>query len=114
MISIRRKFRKKIGPRRHFLRILAGNLIMKEKIETTETRAKEIRRLVEKLVTVAKKQTLAHLRLLLRRLPKIAASKLYYELGPRYVERKGGYLRIIKIAGFRKRDGSSSAIVEFV
>ncbi|OGY62771.1 MAG: 50S ribosomal protein L17 [Candidatus Harrisonbacteria bacterium RIFCSPHIGHO2_01_FULL_44_13] len=109
-----RKFHRKRGPRRSFLKGLANNLILKEKIETTEARAKEIRSLVEKSVTLAKKQNLAGLRLLLSRLPKDAAQKLYYDLAPRYKERKGGYLRIIKEARARKRDGAPLATIEFI
>lgn len=114
MFSIKRKFRKKVGPRRNFIRILANNLIMHERIETTATRAKEIRPIVEKLITIAKHKRLADLRLLLSRIPKEAANKLYYEIGPKYMERKGGYLRIIKGGSVRKRDAAPKAIVEFV
>ena len=109
-----RKFHRKKGPRRSFMRILANNLIMKEKITTTETRAKEIRPLVEKMVTMGRKQQLASLRILLSRLPKQAAEKIYYEISPRYKERPGGYLRIIKQSRVRKRDGTKLAIIEFV
>ena len=87
---------------------------MKEKIETTIARAKEIRPIVEKLLSHAKKQQLASLRLLLSRLPKDAAQKLYYEIAPKYKERNGGYLRIIKESATRKRDGAQKAIIEFV
>jgi large subunit ribosomal protein L17 len=87
---------------------------MKEKISTTEIRAKEIRPLVEKLVTLGKKQNLASLRLLISRLPKKAAQKIYYEIAPRYQSRNGGYLRIIKQGSFRKRDGGRTAVIEFV
>ena len=96
------------------MRILATNFIMREHIETTETRAREVRRLVEKLITVAKKKRLSDLRLLLQRLPTEAANKLYYEIGPKYTERKGGYTRIIKSGRYRVRDGSKVARVEFV
>ena len=114
MFSIKRKFRKKIGPRINFIRILANNLIMHERIETTDVRAREIRPIVEKLVTIAKHKKLADLRLLLRRLPEAAAMKLYHEIGPKYGERKGGYLRIIKNSDVRQREGSKKAIVGFV
>jgi len=87
---------------------------MKEKITTTEARAKEIRPRLEKLVTIARKQNLASLRLLLARLPKKSAEKLYYEIGPRYSGRKGGYLRIAKGAAVRKRDAAKMAVIEFV
>ncbi len=109
-----RKFGRKRGQRRAFFKTLAYNLIMNKKIETTEARAKEIRPLVEKLVTLAKKQTLASYRLLLARLPKEAAGKLYYEIAPNYQDRKGGYLKIFKITSRRKRDAAKKSIIEFV
>lgn len=109
-----RKFHRKTGPRRSFLKGLAHNLIMKEKIETTVTRAKETRPLVERLVSIAKKQRLAAYRALLAKLPRQAADKLYYEIAPRYKTRPGGYLRIIKEAKIRKRDAVPMAIIEFV
>lgn len=110
-----RKFHRKKGARRSFLRGLANNLIDKGKIETTETRAKAIRPVVERLVTIAKKQQLAGLRLLISRLSnKNTAQKLFYEIAPRYKERAGGYLRIIKQGRFRKRDAAPLATIEFI
>lgn len=109
-----RKFNRKTGPRRHFLRILAGNLIMKGKIETTEARAKAVRPFVERCISIGKKQTVASLRLLISRLSKRAAEKVYYDIAPRYQERHGGYLRIIKTAHSRKRDGAMVVTIEFV
>ncbi len=109
-----RKFGRKRGPRKSFLRILAHNLIMNKKIVTTEARAKELRPMVEKLVTIAKKQNLASLRLLLARLSKEAANELYYDIAPKYRDRKGGYLRILKTASRRKRDAAKKAIIEFI
>ncbi len=109
-----RKFRKLRGKRISFLKGLANNLIMKEKMQTTDARAKEIRVRVEKLVTLAKKQNQASLRLLLARVPKSAAMKLYYEIAPRYQQRAGGYLRITKLGKRRKRDAALQAVVEFV
>src|SRR3989344_1323422 len=91
-----RKFGRKTGKRRAFRKGLAHNLILKGKIETTEARAKEIRPIVEKLVTLAKRQTLPSLRLLLARLPRASAEKLYFEIAKRYVDRNGGDLRIVK------------------
>jgi ribosomal protein L17 len=87
---------------------------MAEKIMTTEARAKEIKPQVEKLVTLAKKQNLASMRLLLSRLPNDAALKLYYEVAPRYKERRGGYLRVVKVGGTRMRDAAPKAIIEFI
>lgn len=109
-----RKFHRKKGPRRSFLKGLASNLIMKEKMETTVARAKEIRPLVERMISVAKRQELAGLRILLSRLPKEAAQKLFYEIGPRYKNRAGGYLRIVKESKNRKRDAAPMSIIEFV
>ena len=110
-----RKFNRKMGPRRSFIRSLANNLITQERIFTTETRAKAIRPIVEKLVTIAKKQQLHNLRTLISRLcNKDTAQKLFYTIAPKYKERKGGYLRIIKQGHVRKRDGAKTAIIEFV
>lgn len=110
-----RKFHRMRGQRRAFLRGLASNLIRDERIETTETRAKAIRPIVEHFVTIAKKQNLAARRLLLSRLhDKKIVEKLYGEIAPRYTERNGGYLRIVKSAKSRKRDGSQIATIEFV
>ncbi len=90
------------------------NLIMKKRIETTEARAKEIKPKVEKLVTIAKKNNLAALRLLLERIPRDSAYKLYHEIAPQYKDRRGGYLRVIKTSVMRKRDATKKAIIEFV
>jgi len=110
-----KKFARLRGPRIHFMRNLANDLIRSGSIETTEARAKAIRPVVEKLVTSAKKQTLAARRTILSRVnnQKIAA-KLYNDLGPRYATRAGGYLRITKLGTSRKRDGTLMARIEFV
>jgi large subunit ribosomal protein L17 len=97
-----------------FLKILANNLILQEKIETTEGRARELRPFVERLISYGKKQNLATYRTLLKKLPQSAADKIYYELAPRYKERKGGYLRIIKHSLARKNDGAKIVTVEFI
>lgn len=109
-----RKFGLMKGKRRAFLRILMRNLVMQEKISTTETRAKEIRPKLEKLVTLAKQGDLAALKKLMERMPKDAAYKLFHEIGPRYKTRDGGYLRIRKEESVRKRDGAKKATIEFV
>lgn len=103
------------GDRISFLRNLCNDLIRMGKIETTEVRAKAIRPQVEKLVTFAKKQTLAARRVLIARVQndKVVA-KLYGDLGPRYAGRAGGYLRITKLSKSRKRDGTRMARIEFV
>src|SRR3989338_1404807 len=109
-----RKFGRKTGKRRAFRKGLAHNLILKGKIETTEARAKETRPVVEKPVALAKKQTLESLRLLLARLPRASAEKLYFETAKRYADRNGGYLRIVKQMKRRKRDGSRVAAIEII
>lgn len=73
-----------------------------------------MRPITEKLVTLAKKQNLASLRLLLSRLPKGSALKLYNEVAPKYKDRPGGYLRILKASNRRKRDAARQAVIEFV
>ncbi len=110
-----KKFGRLRGARISFLRNLSNDLIRAGKIETTEARAKAIRPQVERLITFAKKQTLAARRELLSRVhnEKIV-DKLYHDLGPRYAERAGGYLRITKLQKGRKRDGAAVARIEFV
>ena len=110
-----KKFHRTSSRRRSFLRNLASDLIRKEKITTTEARAKAVRPIVERYITIAKQHSLASRRLLNSRLHnQKVVQKLHDDLGPRYQERKGGYLRILKLAKSRKRDGSRLAIVEFV
>ncbi len=109
-----RKFHRTKGPRKIFIRSLVEGLVKAEHIETTLTRAKEIRPIVERLVTIAKHQNLASRRLLLSRLTKPTAEKLYHDIAPRYRERRGGYLRITKTSTIRKRDGVAVARIEFV
>lgn len=109
-----RKFGRKRGQRIAFRKSLAANLINKGSMVTTVARAKEIKPVVEKFITLAKKQELSKLRLLMAKLPKESAYKLYHEIAPKYQERNGGYLRIIKTAKRRKRDGAEVAVIEFV
>ena len=109
-----RKFHRKKGERQALIKGLMNNLILKEKIETTEAKAKEIRPKIEKLITLGKDQDVASLRLLLARLPKKSAQKLFYELAVRYKEARGGYTRIIKSGKPRMGDGARMAVIEFV
>jgi large subunit ribosomal protein L17 len=89
-------------------------MLLHEGIKTTETRAKELRRFVERLVTLSKNDDLRHRRLALSRLPdKLVVEKLFEVYGPRYAERPGGYTRIIKM-GPRKGDAADMARIEFV
>ncbi len=98
--------------RKALLNSLARSLVLSEKIKTTEPKAKEIRPLVERLVTYGKKGTVAANRLMVERIGKTAAKKMT-ELAKRYASKSGGYLRIIK-AGRRDSDGASIAYIEFV
>ncbi|OGZ33708.1 MAG: 50S ribosomal protein L17 [Candidatus Portnoybacteria bacterium RIFCSPLOWO2_12_FULL_39_9] len=107
-----RKFGRKRDQRQALLKGLAANLILMGKITTTEAKAKEVRPVVEKLITKSKKQNLVSIRYLAKYLP-VKARKKIMELGQRYQERQGGYTRIIKL-GPRKRDSAKMAIIEFV
>ena len=109
-----RKFSRKKDQRKVLLKFLINALILKEKIKTTEAKAKEIQPILEKLITrAAKKNTLHSKRLLASHFSWEIVKKLTNELGPRYKKRKGGYTRIIKL-GPRKSDGAKMAIIELV
>ena len=93
---------------------MSGSLIEHEQIKTTLPKAKELRPIVEKLVTLAKRGDLHARRLAAARLKEDKdVAKLFEVLGPRYKERSGGYIRILK-AGFRYGDMAPMAIIEFV
>ncbi|MGH7141373.1 MAG: 50S ribosomal protein L17 [Minisyncoccia bacterium] len=110
-----RKFGREEGQRTAFKRSLARSLIMREKITTTEARAKEIRPVVEKLLTRGKAaHTLANKRLLIARMGgDEAAARKTAALAEKYAGRPGGYLRITKLPA-RKSDGAKMARIEFV
>jgi len=93
---------------------MAVSLIEHEIIKTTLPKAKELRRVAEPLITLAKEDSVANRRLAFSRTrSKEAVGKLFNELGPRYQERSGGYLRILK-CGFRAGDNAPMAYVELV
>jgi large subunit ribosomal protein L17 len=97
------------------LRALAASLVEHEAITTTVPKAKEARRFVERLITLARKGTLASRRLVASRLAGEAAAKKVFEvLAPRYATRPGGYTRIIKLAKFRVGDASQLCRLELV
>ncbi len=101
--------------RRSVLRNLATSLILNGKIETTEARAKELRRVVEKLITKAKEDNLNSRREAYSYLfKKDAVSKLFDIAKNSYADRNGGYTRIVKLAKVRKGDGAPLVIVELV
>jgi len=105
---------RKTAARRSLMANLAESLILFEKIRTTKAKAKATSSLVERLITKAKKNTLAARRDVATVLyTKNAIRKLMAELGPRYTERKGGYTRVTVIRN-RVGDGAEEAMVEFV
>lgn len=109
-----KKFGRKRGQRKAFIKSLAVNLINHGKIKTTITRAKTVRQVVERLITHSKKQNVSSMRLLLKKLPKKTAYKLFHEYGPRYSTRNGGYTKITKEGKKRVGDGAKTAIIEFI
>ena len=109
-----RKLNRTSAHRLAMLRNMCNSLIQHEAIKTTLPKAKELRRVAEPLITLAKEDSLAHRRLAFDRLrDRDVVTKLFNELGPRYAERPGGYLRILK-CGFRSGDSAPMAYVELV
>ncbi|HHJ40021.1 MAG: 50S ribosomal protein L17 [Methylothermaceae bacteria B42] len=100
--------------RQAMFRNMAASLFRHELIKTTLPKAKELRRVAEPLITMAKEDTTSRRRLAFARLrDKEAVTKLFEDLGPRYKERPGGYLRILK-CGFRAGDAAPIAYIELV
>jgi large subunit ribosomal protein L17 len=100
--------------RRAMYRNMAASLIEHEAIKTTVPKAKELRRVIEPLITLAKEDGVAKRRRAFDRLRnKVAVGKLFNELGPRYKDRPGGYLRILKM-GNRPGDAAPMALVQLV
>ena len=109
-----RKFSRTSAHRKAMFRNMTASLVEHELIKTTLPKAKELRRVAEPLITLSKNDSVANRRLAFSRLRDDAAlAKLFDELGPRYSERPGGYLRILK-CGFRAGDNAPMAFVELV
>ncbi len=109
-----RKLNRTSSHRQAMFRNMSASLFKHEMIRTTLAKAKELRRTAEPLITLAKTDSVANRRLAFARLrDKEAVGKLFNELGPRYQDRPGGYLRILK-CGFRAGDNAPMAIVELV
>ena len=109
-----RKLNRTSPHRRAMFRNMTASLVEHELIRTTLPKAKELRRVAEPLITLAKRDSVANRRLAFARLrDKAAVGKLFAELGPRYEGRPGGYLRILK-CGFRAGDKAPMAYVELV
>jgi large subunit ribosomal protein L17 len=109
-----RKLNRNSSHRKAMFRNMASSLFEHEMIKTTVPKAKELRRVAEPLITLAKDDSVAHRRLAFDRLRnREVVTKLFNELGPRYVDRPGGYLRILK-CGHRAGDQAPMAYVELV
>ncbi|TAL74530.1 MAG: 50S ribosomal protein L17 [Rhodanobacter sp.] len=109
-----RKLNRTTAHRESMFKNMASSLFKHELIRTTLPKAKELRRVAEPLITLSKTDSVANRRLAFSRLrDKEAVGKLFVELGPRYRERAGGYLRILK-CGFRDGDNAPMAYVELV
>lgn len=112
--KIGRQLNRNSSHRKAMFRNMAVSLMQHEIIKTTLPKAKELRRVAEPLITMAKTDSVAKRRLAFSRLrDRIVVTKLFNELGPRYKERPGGYLRILK-CGFRSGDKAPMAIVELM
>ncbi len=109
-----RKFNRTSAHRQAMFRNMSASLIKHELIRTTLPKAKELRRVAEPLITLGKRDSVANRRIAFARLrDKEAVAKLFVELGPRFQERPGGYLRVLK-CGFRPGDNAPMAYVELL
>jgi len=109
-----RKLNRTSEHRLAMLRNMMNSLIEHEVIKTTVPKAKELRRVIEPMITLAKEDTVANKRLAFNRLrSRDSVTKLFADLGPRFAKRPGGYTRILKI-GFRVGDNAPMALVELV
>ncbi len=107
-----RKLNRTSSHRLAMLRNMTNSLLRHERISTTLPKAKELRRVVEPMITLGKKPSPANRRLAFNRLrDREMVTKLFDELGPRFAKRNGGYLRILK-SGFRKGDNAPMALVQ--
>lgn len=109
-----RKFGRNPAQRQALLRQLAIAMILHERIQTTETKAKAIRPVVEKLVTLAREDSDHRRRLVMMKIDNpLATAKLFDVIAPRYDSEQGGYTRISKL-GQRRGDGAPMALIEFI
>ena len=109
-----RKLGRETAHRKAMLRNLTTSLLENGRMVTTETRAKEVRCMAEKMITLGKKNTLHTKRQALAYITKEdVVFKLFNEIAPKYADRNGGYTRIIKMAP-RRGDGASQAVIELV
>ena len=109
-----RKLGRKAGNRRALLMNLASQMITYKRIKTTDAKAKELRTFIEPLITLAKKNDLHSRRMVIKKLPnKNIVRTLCDDIAPNYIDRPGGYTRIVKL-GYRDNDRAPVSIIEFV
>lgn len=109
-----RKFGREKGHRKALLRNLVKSLVLHERITTTVSKAKETRKLAERIITYGKKGTVHHRRLAFSVLQnRELVKKVFDEIAPKYQNREGGYTRVLK-KGYRRGDCAPMAIIEFV
>lgn len=108
-----RKFGRVRKVRSGLMKSLAVSLVMSGKIKTTEAKARELRPMIEKMVTIGRTGTLASKKSIISKIGKESADKLVKDIAPKYTGRAGGYTRITKLPA-RLSDGSLMAIIEFV
>ncbi len=112
--KVGRKLGRSVGPRVSLMRSLAKSLITSEKIETTEAKAREVKKFVEKIITRAKKGDLHSRRVILSYLPNpTVVKKIFDDIVPRYKERPGGYLQIFK-SRIRRGDSAQLVILKLI
>ncbi|HRV32418.1 MAG TPA: 50S ribosomal protein L17 [Candidatus Paceibacterota bacterium] len=109
-----KKLHRKTDQRKALVKILTYNLVMKERITTTKAKASMVKPYLERLITRAKKQDVNALRYVLSKVPEKAANKIYYDLAKRYIDRPGGYTRVLKIEKPRVKDSAKMVILELV
>ena len=109
-----RKLGRKVGNRRALLMNLALQMITHKRIKTTDSKAKELRMFIEPLITLAKKNDVHSRRMVLKKIPdKNIVKILFDDIAPNYIDRPGGYTRIVKL-GYRDNDRAPVSIIEFV
>tara|TARA_B100001142_G_scaffold306758_1_gene336816 strand:+ start:327 stop:725 length:399 start_codon:yes stop_codon:yes gene_type:complete len=109
-----RKLGRKVGNRRALLMNLALQMITHKRIKTTDSKAKELRMFIEPLITLAKKNDVHSRRMVIKKIPdKNIVKILFDDIAPNYIDRPGGYTRIVKL-GYRDNDRAPVSIIEFV
>lgn len=109
-----KKLHRKTDQRTALVKILTHNLVTRGRIQTTKAKASMVKPYVERLITRAKKQDLASLRYVLSKVSEKTANIIYYDLAKKYMDRPGGYTRVLKVEKVRLKDASKMVILELV